>query len=96
MRRWIAGMGFAAVVLLFLAGLAQAKSQPPAVKKKSATQEESFDKSVDLKKFRKGNFDWDTQELIASGFTALHQDHEEILKELAELKTEIAKLREER
>jgi hypothetical protein len=51
-----------------------------------------FDRSVDLKRFRKGNIGWDTQELIASGMKALHEDHMEILKELKALRADLARI----
>lgn len=59
-------------------------------------QGDSFEEAVNLKRLRKGNVDWETQELIASGMTALHEEHQRILKELEELKTEIQKLKEGR
>ena len=61
-----------------------------------ASEEGGFDESVDPANFRKGNFEWDTQELIASGFKALHQDNERILRELADLKASLRKLEESR
>ena len=53
---------------------------------------DSFYASVDLARFRRGNGEWDTQELIASGLTALHQEHVQILRELGEIKSRIARL----
>ena len=80
-------------MLTALSDAAQAQYRPPAVGRgESASQEDDFDRSVDLKRVRKGNPDWDTQELIHSGLTALHRDHLEILKELRELKAEVDRL----
>lgn len=86
------------LVLLLLPALcaaAEAQYRPPP-RKEEEPKESSFEKTVDLHRFRKGNIDWDTQELIASGLTALHEEHQRILKELEELKTEIRNLKEKR
>ncbi len=58
--------------------------------------EGSFEEAVDLKKFRQGNPDWDTQELLKSGLTALHREHEQILIRLAEIKASLEQLEGER
>lgn len=57
-----------------------------------AAYEDDFNSAIDLTKFRQGNPDWDTQELIASGFKALHQEQEKILKELEEVKASVKKM----
>ena len=57
-----------------------------------AAQEDSFGSAVDLNRFRKGNGEWDTQELVASGLTALHQENLQILRELQDIKSRIARL----
>ena len=57
-----------------------------------AAQEDPFGAAVDLARFRKGNGEWDTQELVASGLTALHQENVQILKELQDIKSKIARL----
>lgn len=89
---WISA-GF---LVVWLAGssLALAQYRPPPKKESAPSGEDSFGAAVDLGRFRKGNVDWNTQELIASGMTALHEEHQRILKELEELKTEIRDLKE--
>ena len=57
-----------------------------------AGEDGAFSRAVDLKRFRTKNFEWDTQELIASGFTALHEENQRILKELKEIKDRIGRL----
>ena len=57
-----------------------------------AAQEDSFGVAVDLNRFRRGNGEWDTQELVASGLTALHQENVQILREIQEIKSKIARL----
>ena len=57
-------------------------------------QDGGFQRAVDLKRFRNKNFEWDTQELIASGFTALHEENQQILKELKEIRERIGRLEE--
>lgn len=60
----------------------------------AAAEDGEFSRAVDLKRFRNKNFEWDTQELIASGFTALHEENLKILRELEEIKERIARLEE--
>ena len=57
-----------------------------------AGEGDSFNASVDLARFRRGNGEWDTQELVASGLTALHQENVQILKELQDIKSRLARL----
>ncbi len=59
-----------------------------------AAGDEAFRRAVDLNRFRNKNFEWDTQELIASGLTALHEENRRILKELREIKERIGRLEE--
>ncbi len=58
----------------------------------AAQRSDGFDQAVDLDKFRKGNPDWDTQELIASGFREIHQENIKILQELRDLKSVVGGL----
>ena len=51
-----------------------------------------FEDAVNVTRFRKGNPEWDSQELMVSGMKALHQEHQEILKELEEIKSAMQKL----
>jgi len=93
MKRWMMGMLIFGLTLTALWGVAQAQYRPPAaVKSESSSREDDFDRSVDLKRFRKGTPDWDTQELLASGLTALHREQVEILRELRELKSAVDRL----
>lgn len=62
----------------------------------AAGEDAEFHRAVDLKRFRNKNFEWDTQELIASGFTALHKENQRILRELAEIKERIGRLEEKK
>jgi hypothetical protein len=84
----------AAVIGLALVGnAAQAQYRPPpASREEVSSGGDGFDEAVSLKRFRKGNEDWDTQELVASGMKALHQEHVRILKELAEIKAALREL----
>ena len=95
MRNWkLKGFLLAAFLV---AGASVAYGQyRPAPRKDSSKGEDSFEKAVDLERFRKGNADWDTQELIASGIAALHQDHLRILRELEELKSEIRTVKDQK
>ena len=77
----------------FIGGPVNAEyERPPVGKSRSYSADAAFEEAVDLKRFRKGNPDWDTQELVVSGMTALHQEHVQILKELAELKVSVERL----
>lgn len=80
-RRMGMGVWFLAV------GLA---GSPPALAQKS----DSFQEAIDLKRYRKGSVAWDTQELIASGLTALHEEHQQILKKLEELERQLSQLKQ--
>jgi len=54
--------------------------------------EDAFSAAVDPARFRKGNPEWDTQELVANGMKALHQEHLQILRELREVKARLSRL----
>jgi hypothetical protein len=86
----------AGVIFLAASSAVFAQYRPPAAKREAVDDEESFERSVDLKRFRKGHYEWDTQEFIASGFTALHREHEQILKELREIKAALARAEEKK
>lgn len=90
-KSWIALSLLAVAGLGLAAAPVEAQYRPPPAPKEEAKEEETFE-AVDLKRFRKGRIDWDTQELIASGLTALHQEHREILKGLEELRTQLGQL----
>ena len=89
-------MALAGGMFLVLCSAAEAQYRPPPKRREQSSKGDSFQEVVDLQRFRKGNIDWDTQELIAGGLTALHEEHQRILKELEELKTEIHHLKEKR
>ena len=73
--------------------VAQAQYRPPpASREEVSSGRDHFEEAVDLKRFRKGNAEWDTQELVASGLAALHEDHVRILKELREIKAALKQL----
>jgi len=63
-----------------------------STRKETRSSGSSFERSVDLKRLRTGNGEWDTQELVASGLTALHRENEQILQELAEIKAAIQRI----
>ncbi|MBI3332565.1 MAG: hypothetical protein HYZ93_00540 [Candidatus Omnitrophica bacterium] len=94
MKRLWMGMMIFAVALVAGWGTAQAQYRPaPASRGQEVSSEEGFDEAVDLKRFRRGNFEWDTQELIASGFRALHQENLRIQRDLAELKRSVQEIK---
>ena len=81
MKRTLMGMLIFSMALAALWGVALADYS-----------RDNFERAVDLKRFRKGNLEWDTQELISSGMTALHQEHLQILEEIAQLKEAVKRL----
>ena len=85
---------FGAVLVLVCFSAAQAQYRPPPRREAPAREEDFFGEAVDLERFRRSNGEWDTQALIASGLAALHQEHQRILKELSEIKTELRNLKE--
>ncbi|MBI3615489.1 MAG: hypothetical protein HY211_03115 [Candidatus Omnitrophica bacterium] len=86
-RSLMMGMMIFGLSLAPFGDVAQAQYRPPPVSREEVfSGSDDFREAVDLKRFRKGNAEWDTQELIASGLTALHQDQVRILKELQEIK----------
>ena len=81
MKLKIVYTALAAVICAGFWGVAQA-----------AYDHSNFDEAVNLQRFRKGNPEWDTQELIASGLRALHQENMEILRELGDLRKKVEQL----
>ena len=80
-----------------LVGVAGAEYDRPASEKNRIYSDNAgFEEAVNLKKFRKGNPEWDTQELMVSGFSALHREQVQILKELAELRASVDRLEAKR
>ena len=82
--------------LAFFPGTAQAEHNPSEKSAATKLSGDSFQRAVDPGRFRKGNPDWDTQELIASGLAALHEEHAQILKQIEELKTAVSRLEKTR
>lgn len=91
-KRWSACASALGFVLL--CAEAQAQYRPPP-RQEEPEPADDFGDAVSLKKFRRGNIGWDTQELIASGLTELHEEHVEILKELRELRGKLEELQQE-
>ena len=85
----------AGALSLTLLGSAQADYGKPAPSERTrSSEEDGFESLMDLNRVRKGNFEWDTQQLIANGFLALHRENQKILRELEALKSEVQKLEE--
>ncbi len=100
-RPWVVGSLIFGLGLTILCGVARAQYRPPPAPRQESSSEkssgeDSFERAVDLKRFRKGNINWDTQELVASGLTALHEEHTQILRELREIKAALKDLEEKR
>lgn len=83
MRRLAFGFLVLCAVLGGLSSAARAEEAEPTG---------SFADSVDLSRFRKGNSGWDTQELIASGLTALHEENIRILNKLDQIQSRLERL----
>ena len=99
MRGWRKKTALGLLALATVAGLAGAEYSSgraaPAARDGGAdaeAEEGDFSRAVDPERFRKGNYEWDTQELIASGLTALHKENRKILQGLAEIKERIRRL----
>ena len=52
----------------------------------------TFEEAVDLSRYRKGNLEWDTQELIAGGMKALHEEQLRILEKLDRIESRLNEL----
>lgn len=95
MKPWVIGILTVGLGLGLVCGRPQADTGRSAPKKSGAASEEkSFDEIVDLSRVRKGNFEWDTQKLIADGFSALHREHMRLLDELNDVKERLEALEE--
>lgn len=91
MRRWMIGIGVLSLGLAGFPGAAQAQYRP-SPRREESPEAETFDDAVNLKRFRKGNIGWDTQELIASGMKALHEEQIRILKKLDRIESRLNEL----
>ncbi len=93
MRRGMVSVLIFGFTLMALIGVALAQYRSTA-RGKEEPEGESFEESVDLERFRTGtDYEWNTQRLISSGLTALHKEHLKILKEMEDLRKEIAQLK---
>lgn len=86
----IFSIGMASCALATLCGVARAEYKRPS--RELAEPAGSFEEAVDLSRYRKGNFEWDTQELIASGMKALHEEQLRILETLDRIESRLNKL----
>ncbi len=87
-RRVVIGMVVCA--LAALGGVARAEYKKPS--SGPAESPARFEEAMDLSRYRKGNLEWDTQELIASGMKALHEEHLRILDKLDRIESRLNKL----
>lgn len=94
MRHWMIWMVVTVIGLGAWFGLAHADYGRRVPQKSAASSEDSFEQMMDLNRVRKGNFEWDTQKLIADGFTALHREHVQILEEMIDIKSRLKELEE--
>jgi len=89
----IFGLGILCGSLAALGGAAQADlRQPPKEESSSKGSSDRFSDAVDLSRFRKGNYEWDTQTLIVSGLTALHEEHVRILNKLDKIESRLERV----
>ena len=83
-------IGMAVCALAALGGVAWAEYKKPS--SGPAESAGSFEEAVDLSQYRKGNLEWDTQELIASGMKALHEEQLRILEKLDRIESRLNEL----
>ncbi|GEM_PF-2085046 len=95
MRQWGIGATIFGLTLAILGGIALAEYVRSTSRGSSSSGNDSFEEAVDPNQYRNGvrNPDWQTQELTSSGFKALHQEHVQILRELADLKSSLEQLK---
>ncbi len=79
--------------LVITTGVASAEYRATTRKSGPPEQTDNFSQAVDLTRFRRGNIEWDTQELVSSGFLAVHKDHLQLLKEIQELQQQVKELK---
>lgn len=89
MKRILA-MGMASCALATLCGVARAEYKRSS--REPSEPAGSFEEAVDLSRYRKGNLEWDTQELIASGMRALHKEQLRILEKLDRIESRLNEL----
>ena len=83
-------IGMTICTLAALWGVARAEYKKPS--RAPAEPAGSFEEAMDLSRYRKGNIEWDTQELIASGMKALHEEQLRILDQLDRIEARLNKL----
>ena len=91
-RRVVIGMAVCA--LAALGGVARAEYKKPS--SGPAESPATFEEAMDLSRYRKGNLEWDTQELIASGMKALHEEQLRILEKLDRIESRLNELEKTR
>ena len=101
MKQWIWSAALLGGLACAVFGTTHANAEyPSSNSRKASTRGTSggseFEDAVDVTQFRKGNPEWDSQQLMVSGMKALHQEHQEILKELEEIKSVMRELVAER
>ncbi len=85
---------FLLAIVLSIGGIVQAQTyHARSMKKETVPEVDDFEQSVDLARFRRGNFEWDTQELVASGFKAVHRDSVQMAKRIEKLENQISELK---
>ena len=89
MMKRIRVMG-AACALTALCGVARAEYRRPS--RGPAAEPATFEEAVDLSRYRKGHSDWDTQELIAGGLKALHEEQLRILEKMDRIESRLNEL----
>ena len=97
MKQWMKGAALWGASVCLVLGTTHAFAEYRSSNSKmsagrSSSGGSNFDDAVDVTRFRKGNPEWDSQQLMVSGMTALHQEHQEILKEIQEIKAAVRQL----
>ena len=82
-------IGMVIGILAALCGVARAEYQRPS---RAPAEPATFDEAVDPSRYRKGHSDWDTQELIAGGLKALHEEQMRILEKLDRIESRLNEL----
>ena len=97
MKHSMRGLALLGALVLAVSGTSRAEAEyrsPKTASGRSPSSNSNFDDAVDVARFRKGNPEWDSQELMVSGMKALHQEQQKILRELEELKSAVRQLAE--
>ena len=89
MKQRLVVIGFGFGILATLCGVVRAEYKRPS---REPAEPATFDEAVDPSRYRKGHPDWDTQELIAGGLKALHEENVRILEKLDRIESRLNKL----